>query len=178
LWDSLVDDVKTQLQKIADYEKLKVYELALLAFLDSLGYSKRVVNSSHGQLFTKVLKRYEDTVVNFILNSSKYMVNLGIVNILENATAMETPLEDNSIEGVITSPPYSFAIDYVRNDESQLNFLRYDVDNIRNEMIGLIGKSKNERLRNYFRDMRKVCAILILLIRHSLISNNEEGHYA
>jgi hypothetical protein len=66
----------------------------------------------------------------------------------------------------------------VKNDEAQLNFLGYDVDNIRNEMIGLIGKSKNEQLRNYFRDMRKVCAILILLIRHSLISNNEEGHYA
>lgn len=153
-----VVDVKTQLQKIADNGKLKVYELVLLAFLDSLGYSKRVVNSSHGQLFTKVLKRYEDTVVNFILNSSKYITELGIVNILENATAMESPLEDNSIDGVITSPPYSFAIDYVKNDEAQLNFLRYDVNNIRSKMIGLIGKNKNERLENYFKDMEQVCS--------------------
>ncbi len=126
-----VDNVRTQLQKITDYKKLKIYELALLAFLDSLGYSKRVVSSSHRQLFTKVLKRYEDTVVNFILNSSKHITDLGNVNILENATAIETPLEDNSIDGVITSPPYSFAIDYVKNDESQLNFLGFDVNNIR-----------------------------------------------
>lgn len=153
-----VNDVSTQLQKITDYEKLKIYELALLAFLDSLGYSKRVVSSSHRQLFTKVLKRYEDTVVNFILNSSKHITDLGTVNILENATAIETPLEDNSIDGVITSPPYSFAIDYVKNDESQLNFLGYDVNNIRSRMIGLIGKNKNERLENYFRDMDRVCS--------------------
>jgi len=153
-----VNDVSTQLQKITDYEKLKIYELALLAFLDSLGYSKRVVSSSHRQLFTKVLKRYEDTVVNFILNSSNHITDLGTVNILENATAIETPLKDNSIDGVITSPPYSFAIDYVKNDESQLNFLGYDVNNIRSRMIGLIGKNKNERLENYFRDMDRVCS--------------------
>lgn len=173
-----VAEPQKQLQKVKDIEKLKVYELALLAFLDSLGYSKRVVKSSHKQLFTKVLKRYEDTVVDFILNRSKYIGDIGTVNILENATATKIPLEDGSIDGVITSPPYSFAIDYVKNDEAQLNFLGYDANNIRKEMIGLIGKNKSERLRNYFRYMRKVCAILILLIRYSLISNNEEGYYA
>ncbi len=170
-----VDDARAQLRRITDNTKLKVYELALLAFLDALGYSKRVVSSSHKQLFTKVLKRYEDTIVNFILNSSKYISDLGSVNILKDATSTGIPLEDNSVDGVITSPPYSFAIDYVKNDEAQLNFLGYDVNDIRSKMIGLIGKNKSEWLRNYFRDMRKVCAILILLICHSLISNNEEG---
>jgi len=153
-----VDDVKTQLQKITDYKKLKVYELVLLAFLDSLGYSKRVVSSNHRQLFTKVLKRYEHMVVNFILSSSKYINDLGTTNILENATAMKIPLENNSIDGVITSPPYSFAIDYVKNDEAQLNFLGYDVNDIKSRMIGLIGKNKNERLENYFEDMEQVCS--------------------
>jgi len=153
-----VDDVKAQLKNITNNDKLKVYELALLAFLDSLGYSKRVVNSSHRQLFTKVLKRYEDTVINFVLNGSNHITDLGTVNILENATAMETPLEDTSIDGVITSPPYSFAIDYVKNDEAQLNFLGYDVNNIRSKMIGLIGKNKKERLENYFKDMDSVCS--------------------
>ena len=153
-----VDDVKTQLQKISDYEELKVYELALLAFLDALGYSKRVVSSNHKQLFIKVLKRYEDTVVNFILKTSKYVTDLGNLDILENATAIKIPLQDNSIDGVITSPPYSFAIDYVKNDEAQLHFLGYDVNNIKSKMVGLVGKNKNERLENYFRDMEQVCS--------------------
>jgi len=153
-----VEDIKLKLRKITDNEKLKVYELSLLAFLDSLGYSKRVVNSSHKQLFTKVLKRYEDTVADFISNGLKYINGLGSLNILENATAIKIPLKDNSIDGVITSPPYSFAIDYVKNDEAQLNFLGYNANHIRERMIGLVGKNKNERLRNYFRDMELVCS--------------------
>ncbi|PIU61714.1 hypothetical protein COS83_03525, partial [archaeon CG07_land_8_20_14_0_80_38_8] len=92
------------------------------------------------------------------LSSSKYINELGTTNILENATAMKIPLEDNSIDGVITSPPYSFAIDYVKNDEAQLNFLGYDVNDIKSRMIGLIGKNKNERLENYFEDMEQVCS--------------------
>ena len=153
-----VDEPQKQLQKIKNNEKVKVYELAFLAFLDSLGYSKRVIKSSHKQLFIKVIKRYEDTVVDFILNSSKYISDLGTVKVLENATATKIPLEDGSIDGVITSPPYSFAIDYVKNDEAQLNFLGYDVNDIRNQMIGLIGKNRNERLQNYFKDMESVCS--------------------
>ncbi len=153
-----VNDIKTQLGKINDYEKLKVYEWALLAFLDALGYSKRVVSSNHRQLFKKVLKRYEDTIINFILNSSKYISNLGTINILEKTTATKISLEDNSIDGIITSPPYSFAIDYVKNDEAQLSFLGYDVNDIRSSMIGLVGKNKDERLRNYFKNMESVCS--------------------
>ena len=152
-----VKDIKKQLQKIKEPEKLKVYELALLAFLDALGYSKRVVNPNHKQLFAKVLKRYEDNVINFILNTLKYITKLGNLKILENATALKIPLDDNSIDGVITSPPYSFAIDYVKNDESQLNYLGYNVNEIRNNMIGLKGKNKIERLRKYFNDMEQVC---------------------
>jgi DNA modification methylase len=153
-----VNNIKMQLKKITDYEKLKIYKLALLAFLDSLGYSKRVNRSSHRQLFERVLKRYEDTITNYILNSLKYISDLGAVNILENATAMKIGLEDDSIDGVITSPPYSFAIDYVKNDEAQLKYLGYNVDDIRGKMIGLVGKNKVERLKKYFEDMDQVCS--------------------
>lgn len=44
------DELQKQLQEIKDVEELKICELSLLAFLDSLGYSKRVVRSSHKQL--------------------------------------------------------------------------------------------------------------------------------
>jgi len=152
------NDIKRQLQKIRDNERIKVYQLALLAFLDALGYSKRVIKSNHRQLFAKVLKRYEDTVINFILSSRKYITDLGNLEILENATALRIPLEDNSVDGVITSPPYSFAIDYVKNDEAQLKILGYNIDKIRSNMIGLVGRSNKERLENYFKDMEQVCS--------------------
>ena len=59
-------------------------------------------------------------------------------------------LGDNSIDAIITSPPYSFAIDYAENDRPQLEYLGYDVSSLKEEMIGLKGKSKNEKLSNYF----------------------------
>ena len=146
-----------KLRKIREDKKLKVYELALLAFLDSLGYSKRVSSSTHQQLFIKVLKRYEETVTNFLLYNMQYLECMGTVKILNESTATQIPLDDNSLDGVLTSPPYSFAIDYVKNDEAQLNFLGYNTDEIRNRMIGLIGKNKEQRLSNYFKDMDMVC---------------------
>jgi len=151
-------DDKGQLEIINDNDKLKVYELALLAFLDSLGYSKRVVRSSHRQLFVKVLKRYEGTIASFLPIASKYIELLGITYVLKNTTATSISLNDCSVDGVITSPPYSFAIDYVKNDESQLKYLGYNVENIKSKMIGLIGKNKQERLDNYFNDMDTVCS--------------------
>ena len=67
-------------------------------------------------------------------------------------------LGESWVDGVITSPPYSFAIDYVKNDEAQLKYLGYDTETIKSNMIGLVGKNKTERLNNYFRDMETVCS--------------------
>ncbi len=152
------NNIKEKLLKIKDPEKSKIYELVLLAFLDALGYSKRVKKSNHFQLFEKVLKRYIETVIDFKLNCSKYIKKFGKVEILTNSTATKIPLENKSVDGVITSPPYSFAIDYVKNDEDQLNYLGYNTNELRKGMIGLFGKNKDERLENYFIDMDKVCS--------------------
>jgi hypothetical protein len=161
-----VSHPQRQLEKIEDTEKLKVYELVLLAFLDSLGYSKRV-KVEHEKLFPKVLKRYEDTVSNFLIKGSKYVNNLGTIQILTSANIKNLSLKNDSIDGIITSPPYSFAIDYVKNDEAQLNCLGYDVDKIRGEMIGLIGKNKKELLNRYFEDMDKVCFEMFRVLKEN-----------
>lgn len=153
-----VPDVWQQLKKIGNTEKLKVYHLALLAFLDALGYSMRVTKSGHETLFAKVLKRYEATVSDFLSNPYFCAASLGKVEILEDSNALNINLPDTSIDGIITSPPYSFAIDYVENDEPQLKYLGYDPAAIRSKMVGLTGKNKVERLENYFRDMEIVCA--------------------
>ena len=152
------ENVSDKLKKIQDTEKLKVYNFALLAFLDALGYSKRVVKSNHRQLFEKVLSRYIETVSNFIKNPHFDQKKLGNVEVLVNSDAMNIELNENSVDGVITSPPYSFAIDYAKNDESQLQYLGYDIEILKSKMIGLHGKNKSERLQNYFRDMEKVCS--------------------
>ena len=153
-----VKDVTQQLKKIKNPDKLKVYHLALLAFLDALGYSMRVTKSGHKELFAKVLNRYVETISDLLANPYLNTTLLGKVEVLEESNALKIDLPDVSIDGVITSPPYSFAIDYVQNDEPQLKYLGYEPSAIRSKMVGLVGKNKNERLQNYFRDMATVCA--------------------
>ena len=61
-------NVLRRIAKIKEIEKQKLYNLAFLAWLDALGYSKRVVRSNHEQLFEKVLPRYVETVKSTLKN--------------------------------------------------------------------------------------------------------------
>jgi DNA modification methylase len=135
-------------------KKEKIYNLVLLAYLDALGYSKRVKQSSHKQLFKKVLKRYVETVLNF---NKKNTSKLGNLKILDNSTATNLKINNGSVDGVITSPPYSFAIDYLKNDKPHLEYFGVNINKLREKMIGLMGRNKKERLENYFIEMDKVC---------------------
>lgn len=134
--------------------KKKIYELMLLAYLDALGYSKRVVRLNHQQLFRKVLSRYIETVKGLLDNKYFNNNNLGKVVILKKSDALNIKLNDNSIDGIITSPPYSFAIDYVENDKDQLEYLGYNTKDLK-KLIGLKGKTKKEKLETYFNDIGK-----------------------
>jgi DNA modification methylase len=156
--------IQSKLTEIPDEEKRRVYELALLAFLDALGYSKRVSSSTHQQLFLKVLKRYEETVIDFHKNKINSLAQFGKLEVLDD-NALSISLGDNTVDGVITSPPYSFAIDYIKNDEAQFNYFGYDVDGIRRNMVGLRGRNRDERLENYFVDMDKVCSEIARVLK-------------
>ncbi len=150
---------KNILKKIKDIdeEKSKIYHLAFLAYLDALGYSKRVVRSNHKQLFDKVLNRYVETVKNILKNQYHHKEKLGNVKILKESDALNIELSNNSVDGIITSPPYSFAINYVENDKDQLEYLGYDTKQLQSKLIGLKGKTKQEKLETYFKDMDKFC---------------------
>jgi len=128
--------------------------ITLLAFLDSMGYARRC-SKSIDVLFPSVLKRYVGQINSFIQVRDKLNLKIGNAR-FEIGDARKLPLEDNSIDGIITSPPYSFAIDYAENDRPQLEYLGYDVSELREDMIGLKGKTRKEKLVNYFDDMKKV----------------------
>jgi SAM-dependent methyltransferase len=147
--------VNEQFAKVKEQEKYKVYQLVLLAYLDAMGYARRVNKATHLELFAKVLRRYQgivkETVQNPVINQNRLGKAEAFVG-----DARHLPLDDASVDCVITSPPYSFAIDYADNDALQLEFLGYDVKALRNQMLGLWGKRKADKLKNYFDDMKLV----------------------
>jgi DNA modification methylase len=130
--------------------------ITLLAFLDTMGYARRSLKSID-VLFPSVIKRYVGQINSFIQVRDKLNLKIGNAR-FEIGDARSLPIEDNSIDAVITSPPYSFAIDYAENDRPQLEYLGYNVNELKDEMIGLKGKTRKEKLANYFEDMNKVLA--------------------
>jgi len=124
------------------------YEIALLAFLDAVGFVRRS-SKSLDTLFPIVLNRYTSTINNFQNARKKLNLRIGNSTIIEG-NATDLPLVDDSVDGVITSPPYSFAIDYIENDRPQLEYLGYEPTRLKEKMIGLQGRGINEKLQLYF----------------------------
>jgi len=146
---------KLNKEKVPDYfinskedKKRNYYEIILLAFLDSMGFASRS-SSSIEKLFPRVLERYISTIRNFQEARQKLDLKIGKSKILQGSV-LNLPIEDNSIDAIITSPPYSFAIDYLKNDQPQLEYLGYNLESLREEMIGLQGRGVENKLEIYF----------------------------
>lgn len=135
-------------------ENKPYYEVALLAYLDAVGFARRSSRSLNA-LFPVVLDRYVATIKNFQIAREKLNIQIGKSKIIEGS-ALNLPLEDDEIGGVITSPPYSFAIDYVDNDKPQLEYLGYEPAKLKENMIGLQGRGISEKLELYFNMLDKV----------------------
>lgn len=72
---------------------------------------------------------------------------------IERGDARHLPLETHSVDAIVSSPPYSIALDYVANDAHSLEALGYDVERIRDDFIGVRGRGK-ERVEFFERDLK------------------------
>lgn len=80
-------------------------------------------------------------------------LNLSLGNTrAEVADARSLPLPDGSVDAIITSPPYSIALDYVQNDAHALAHLGFDLTKMREEFVGVRGTGER-RLGLYRQDM-------------------------
>lgn len=131
---------------IADDEKIST--VLLLSYLDAVGYARRRKTGSIQSLFPIVLKRYVQTIKSFATVRESLKIELGKTQ-AHTGNVLSLNIPDDSIDGIVTSPPYSFAIDYVENDRPQLEFLGVDIDRLKRKMIGLQGETRKEKVKNY-----------------------------
>jgi len=134
-----------------DDKKRNYYEIVLLAFLDTMGFASRS-SSSIDKLFPRVLERYVSTIKYFQSARQKINLKIGKSKIIQGSV-LNLPIGDNSVDAIITSPPYSFAIDYLKNDQPQLEYLGYNLEDLREDMIGLQGRGVENKLEIYFDKM-------------------------
>ncbi|MCL6479520.1 MAG: hypothetical protein K6T65_14130 [Peptococcaceae bacterium] len=141
-----------------------VYNFLLLAYLDSAGYTERSNRKSPYDQFRAVLERYL-----FVAEKIQRVLDGMESELAEARThvgdARKLPLEDSSIDGILFSPPYSFAIDYLENDSFHLGFLGVNIERLREEMIGLRGRTLRQKYDLYIADMEKVLSECARVLR-------------
>lgn len=142
-------DFYKALEYIENEKTRNFYILArLLAISDE---SRR--GRSFEQSFMKNVNLMIDSVRDFKEISQQLKLKLGKVQI-DVGDSRTVRLPDNSVDGIITSPPYSIALDYVENDAHSLKDMGYDLNELEKNFIGVRGKGK-EKVNLYNEDMKK-----------------------
>lgn len=137
------------LENIEDKNVRDFYALARLLAVSDESRRGRVFEQS----FIKNLNLMIDSVKDYKEITDKLHLKLGDVD-LKEGDSRKVALPDNSIDGIITSPPYSIALDYVENDAHSLEDMGYKLNEIRENFVGVRGKGK-ERVDLYNTDMKK-----------------------
>ncbi|MCS7298959.1 MAG: DNA methyltransferase [Spirochaetia bacterium] len=138
------------IEKISDDERVRnFYTLArLVAVSDNYRRKKNLVDSffRNLDLMIRSVEDYYTLVRELKINLGQVRINLG--------DSRNIQLPDESVDGIITSPPYSIALDYVENDKHSLMYMGYNLSKIREEFIGVRGKGK-DKIHLYNEDMKK-----------------------
>ncbi|MEO0144577.1 MAG: DNA methyltransferase [candidate division WOR-3 bacterium] len=137
------------------------YKMAkLVAISDNVRRKKEFYIS-----FLKNLEMMIASVLDYFDLVNELNLKLGKVDI-RLGDARKLPFEDESIDGIITSPPYSVALDYVSNDAHALRELGYNLSMLREKFIGVRGKGK-ERIDLYNEDMKKSLSEMFRVLKPS-----------
>jgi len=132
------------------YEKIKnFYKMAYLVAVSDNARRGRNFEQSFFKNLTLMIKSARD----FRDIAKELNLKMGRVEI-KTGDSRNLPLDNNSIDGIITSPPYSIALDYISNDAHSLKVLGYELSEIREEFVGVRGRGP-ERINLYNQDMEK-----------------------
>ncbi len=138
------------IEDLSDDEKVRnFYKLSRLLAVSDNSRRKRDFKSS----FVKNINLMIASIKDYIEIKEKLGLKLGEVK-FEVGDSRNVKLPDSSVDGIVTSPPYSIALDYVKNDEHSLKDLGFDVSKMRNDFIGVRGSGKT-RVELYNEDMKR-----------------------
>lgn len=143
-------------RRFRERDTAETYALLLLAFLDTMGYMQRSQRKPPLEQFRGILARYLDCCRRFQHIRSAQSFALGGID-ARSGDARSLGLADASIDAILFSPPYSFAIDYAENDAFHLKALGVERADLDSSMIGLRGGTKlADKYACYLQDMQDV----------------------
>lgn len=162
--ETLLFHEETGNYKIKNYLRNAVKSFDLLAKMIATSDSVR-----RGRDFNKMLVQNRDKMIKSVQLMKDACEETGISPTpadIKTADARRLPLADNSVDGVITSPPYSLALNYVENDSHSLESLGYDLKKIREDFIGVRGRG-SEKIALYEQDMEQAYGEIARVLKPS-----------
>ncbi len=97
------------------------------------------------------VEAHAEAIRRFEIKPGRVVVSLGDARDLG-----ASKIGESSIDAVVTSPPYSIALDYAKNDQHALEALGIDLKQLRSEMTGVRGRGPRQKLAFYNDDMKKM----------------------
>ena len=108
---------------------------------------------SFTEFFVRDLNEYLDTMRDTYAVLQDRGVKIAQPKVLFGS-ALTLPVPSESVDAIVTSSPYSIALDYVKNDQHLLDYLGIDTSELREQLVGLKGK-REEKLRLYEADIKQ-----------------------
>jgi DNA modification methylase len=131
----------------------RVHDFYLLSYLYALSdytYVKREMWDGFQENISEIMKslhRFKELKKSLQLDLAKAEVRDGDARFL-----LKEGIAGESIDGIVTSPPYSIAVDYIANDLHTFEYLGIEPEGLQDKLVGLKGKHE-ERVQTYFEDM-------------------------
>ena len=143
------DQLDKEIESLTNEKVRNFFSMAKMVALsdnDRRGRNFHTAFAENLGLMTKSVSDYVDA-------RRKLNLALGHVDIRQG-DSRALPLRDGEIDGIITSPPYSIALDYVANDAHALEEMGHNLEKIRGGFIG-VGGTGRTRIDLYDADMRR-----------------------
>jgi DNA modification methylase len=153
------DSLSEAIKSIQDEKVRNFFEMAKLVSVSDSARRHRDFYKSLSANLQGMIQSVED----YVTVRDKFGLTLGSVDIREG-DARNLPIQNGSVDGIVTSPPYSIALDYVENDKHSLKELGRDAESMREKLIGVRGPPR-DRVMLYEQDMRKSIAEMYRVLR-------------
>lgn len=155
--EKLIDESpKSQYQEFLntiDDERIRnFYLLAQLIFASDKGRRGRDFKAFEKNLVTMIASALDLAEVESQIRKDR---SLGDVRIDFGDAKNLKSIKNGSIDAIITSPPYSIALNYMENDRFALEELGVNIKELSEKCIGVTGRGK-EKIQRYEEDMQKV----------------------
>lgn len=155
------DDYNNMIRNLTNNESvINFYNLVRLKTISDVSNRRRNVDNAFLANVTYMIDILDK------LNKKFFSLDIKLGrSFIKEGDARKLELDDESVDAIITSPPYSITLDYIKNDLHSLEKMSIDVSAVKDNMIGVRGKKLKEKIYNYFEDMYLAFKEMVRVVR-------------